>query len=75
MKDTSKKEEVKGGDSDVPPPPPVDTATGTTFPRDKKDERKRFTKAASFHSFFDRERFKIKDKKVLPFYWYDDVLG
>ena len=75
MKDTSKKEEVKGGDSDVPPPPRrhgyyvLVASTGTTFPRDKKDERKRFTKAASFHSFFDRERFRIKNKKVLPFYW------
>lgn len=69
MKDTSKKEEVKGGDSDVPPPPRSTRLPVPTFPRDKKDERKRFTKAASFHSFFDRERFKIKDKKVLPFYW------
>ena len=68
MKDTSTKDEVKGGGGDVPPPPPVDVPA--TFPKDKKNEHKRFlSKSESLHSFFARERFKIKDKKVLPFYW------
>lgn len=68
MKDTSTKDELKGGGGDVLPPPPVDVPA--TFPKSKKIEHKRFiSKSESFHSFFARERFKIKDKKVLPFYW------
>ena len=68
MKDTSTKDEVKGGGGEFPPPPPPADASAT-FPKDKKNEHKRFSKSESFHSFFARERFKIKDKKVLPFYW------
>ena len=67
MKDTTTEDEVKGGGGNIPPPPPVDVPA--TFPKDQKNEHKRFRKSESFHSFFARERFKIKDKKVLPFYW------
>lgn len=65
MEEDNKKMTVEGGDVAVC----VGTPTRDDLRKDKKEFKSQQFRSKSSSSFFDRDRFRIKDKKEMPFYW------
>jgi len=67
MTEDNKKVSVKGSGTAVAVTTHVREEDDSVNSKDKKcAAEKQFRKSSSF---FGRDRFRIKDKKVLPFYW------